>query len=187
MSSGSNSHKFLCLSLNYVPKSYEALGILRLKYPNDSGLLWFTILIWSLCVLQCITGWPAVLFSRIFTWSVRVIRLAWRAPLWLYFYSLVASQSVGLSTNFVSRMQFMWAPSFSIAETGWESSQQMSVGTREDGGCDHHGLVSEIPRRMEQMLSVLQPQDSNVMPSTEFLTLFSVSCLHTMRAADSSL
>lgn len=164
MSSGSNTHRFFCLILNYAPKPYEALGILWLKYPNDSGLLWFTILIWSLCVLQCIAGWPAVLFSRIFTWSVRVIRPALRAPLWLYFCSLVASESVGLSTNFVSRMQFMWAPSFPVAETGWESSQQMSVGTGEDGGWDHHGLGSEIPRRMEQMLSVLQPQDSYVTP-----------------------
>lgn len=37
-------------------------------------------------------------------------------------------------------------------------------GTGEDGGWDHHGLGSEIPRRMEQMLSVLQPQDSYVTP-----------------------
>lgn len=62
-----------------------------------------------------------------------------------------------------------------------------NVGTGEDGGWDHHGLVSDIPRRMEQMLSVLQPQDSNVMPSREFLTLFSVFYLHTVRAAGSSL
>lgn len=81
MPSGSSSHDLFCLSLSYVLNSYEDLRILWTKYPNDSGLLWFTILIWSICALGWIVGWPAVIFSRISASSVSVIRPALWGPL----------------------------------------------------------------------------------------------------------